>query len=73
VEGAVPVSAVVDGDGDAGAVFVVEGGHARRRQVRIAFLAGEKVALTSGLEGVSSVVSDGATRLTDGAAVRVGE
>lgn len=71
VAGSVPLEAVVDGDGDSGAVYVIEGGRAHRRPVRIAFLAGDRAALASGVEGVSSVVADGATRVSDGAAVRV--
>jgi hypothetical protein len=39
--------------------------------VRIAFLAGDRVAIASGLEGVAAVVTDGAAYLDDGAAVTV--
>jgi RND family efflux transporter MFP subunit len=69
--GAVPLAAVVDGDGDAGAVFAVEGGRARRVPVSIAFLEGERAVLSGGVDGLVEVVTDGATRLADGARVRV--
>jgi RND family efflux transporter MFP subunit len=72
-EGTVPLSAVVDGDGEAGAVFAVDGGVARRIPVRIALLLGERAVVASGLAGVDRVVTDGAPQLSDGARVRVVE
>ncbi|HEY6100916.1 MAG TPA: efflux RND transporter periplasmic adaptor subunit [Anaeromyxobacter sp.] len=69
--GAVPLAAVVAGDGAAGAVFAVEGGRARRVPVSIAFLDGDRAVLAGGVEAVEAVVTDGATRLSDGARVRV--
>lgn len=71
--GAVPLAAVVDGDGETGAVFTVEAGRARRVPVRIAFLQGDRAVLAGGVEGVGRVVTDGAPRLADGRAVRVVE
>jgi RND family efflux transporter MFP subunit len=71
--GAVPLNAVVDGDGEAGAVFTVEDGRAHRVPVRIAFLQGERAVLAAGVEGVERVVAEGAARLTDGARVAVAE
>ena len=72
-EGAVPLAALVDGDGEAGAVFTVEQGVARRRPVRIAFLHGDRAVLSSGLAGVGAVVTDGAPRLAQGTRVKVVE
>jgi RND family efflux transporter MFP subunit len=69
--GAVPLAAVVGGDGATGAVFSVDGGRARRVPVVIAFLDGERAVLSRGVERLGAVVTDGADRLTDGAAVRV--
>lgn len=69
--GAVPLAAVVSGDGDSGAVFTVKDGRARRVPVSIAFLDGDRAVLVGGLEEVPSVVTDGATRLADGVPVRV--
>jgi hypothetical protein len=71
--GSVPLAAVVDGDGEAGAVFTVERGVARRVPVRIAFLLEDRAVLAAGLDGVGRVVADGAARLADGALVRVVE
>jgi membrane fusion protein, multidrug efflux system len=69
--GAVPIAAVVDGNGDAGAVFTVDGGLARRVPVRIAFIRGADVVLDAGVEQIGRVVTDGVTRLRDGLRVRV--
>jgi membrane fusion protein, multidrug efflux system len=71
--GAVPLGALVDGDGELGVVFTVDGGRARRVPVRIAFLQGDRAVLSDGLQGVSRVVSEGAPRLADGTRVRVVE
>jgi RND family efflux transporter MFP subunit len=71
--GAVPLGAVVDGDGEQGAVFTVTDGVARRVPVRIAFLQGDRAVLAGGLEGIGRVVSDGAPRLADGTRVKVVE
>jgi len=68
----VPVDALLEADGDRATVFTVsaDGRRAVRRTVQIAFLAGDSVAV-SGLDGVRSVVTDGAAYLNDGDAVRV--
>lgn len=71
--GAVPLAAVVDGDGAAGAVFVVSGGVAHRLPVRISLLQGDRAVLASGVAGVDRVVAVGAPRLTEGARVVVVE
>ncbi|MBI5069306.1 MAG: efflux RND transporter periplasmic adaptor subunit [Deltaproteobacteria bacterium] len=70
-QGTVPLAALRDGDGESGAVFALEGDRARRVPVRIAFLAGDRAALSGGLDGVEKVVTDGADRLADGARVRL--
>ncbi len=69
----VPIDAVLEADGSRATVFTLsaDGTHAERRAVRIAFLAGDRVAVVSGLEGARSVVTDGAAYLDDGSAVKV--
>ncbi len=61
-----PIAAVIEADGDRGAVFVLEDGVARRRAVRIAFIAPESVAIAEGLKVGETVVTDGALYLEDG-------
>ncbi|HKW41771.1 MAG TPA: hypothetical protein VJN39_11035, partial [Gemmatimonadales bacterium] len=69
----VPIEAVLEADGAHATVFTVsaDGGRAERRTVTIGFLAGDRVAVLSGLEGARAVVTDGGAYLDDGAAVRV--
>lgn len=69
----VPIDAVLEANGSTATVFTLaaDGLHAERRSVRIAFLAGDRVAVASGLDGVTRVVTDGAAYLDDGIAVRV--
>ena len=69
----IPIEAVLEADGAHAVVFALsaDGRRAERRQVSIAFLSGERVAVAAGLDGVRAVVTDGAGYLDDGAAVRV--
>lgn len=69
--GAVPLAALREGDGASGVIYALDGERARRVPVRIAFLTGDRVALSGGLDGVERVVTDGADKLTDGARVRL--
>ncbi len=66
-----PVAAVIEADGDQAAVFVVEGGAARRRPVSIAFIAPTAVAIASGLTAGETVVTDGALYLEDGEKIQL--
>ncbi len=61
-----PIAAVIEADGDRAAVFVLEDGLARRRAVRIAFIAPAAVAIAEGLKVGETVVTDGALYLEDG-------
>jgi RND family efflux transporter MFP subunit len=67
----VPLAALVDGDGAAAAVYVVEGERAKRVPVRVSFFAQDRAALSNELPQVESVVELGATRLEDGSLVRI--
>ena len=69
----VPVEAVLEADGSRASVFALapDGRHALRRTVTIGFLAGDRVAVLAGLEGVTQVVTDGAAYLDSGSVVRV--
>jgi RND family efflux transporter MFP subunit len=69
----VPIEAVIEGDGDHATVFALgtDGKTVRRTAVTVAFIRDGHVAIRSGLEGVTSVITDGAAYLTDGAAVKV--
>lgn len=69
----VPIGAIVEGQGRAARVFVLDKEHARRRDVDVAFIEGEHVALASGLEVGEQVVTDGASYLEDGERVAVAQ
>ncbi|MEO8444223.1 MAG: efflux RND transporter periplasmic adaptor subunit [Gammaproteobacteria bacterium] len=66
-----PIAAVIEADGDRGAVFVVRDGVAHRRAVRIAFIAPTSVAIAEGLEAGEFVATDGALYLQDGEQVQI--
>src|SRR5690606_37413046 len=67
----VPVGALIEGDGDRASVFVLESGRAKRRDVQVAFIEGETVALTQGINVGEQIITDGALYLEDGEAVSV--
>ena len=67
----VPMAALVEGDGDHASVFVIDGGKALRRDVRVAFITADSIALESGLATGEVVVTDGALFLENGEAVEV--
>ena len=67
----VPMAALVEGDGDRASVFVVRGDKAERREVRVAFITADSIALESGLVSGETVVTDGALYLENGQRVEV--
>jgi len=67
----VPMAALVEGDGDRASVFVVDEGKAQRRDVRVAFITADSIALESGLASGEAVVTDGALFLENGEAVEI--
>jgi RND family efflux transporter MFP subunit len=69
----VPISAIVEGNGNKASVFVLDQDRARRRDVDVAFIADDTVALASGVESGTRIVTDGALYLEDGEQVIVQE
>jgi RND family efflux transporter MFP subunit len=67
----VPMGAVIEADGDRAAVYVADGGVARRRAVRVAFIAPEAVAVAEGLRPGDTVVTDGSLYLEDGERIEI--
>ncbi len=69
----VPVGALLEADADSATVFVLvaDGARVERRRSQVAFLDGAQVALSGGVKAGDRVVIEGATRLVDGARVRV--
>lgn len=76
----IPIGAIIEGRGNDAHVFVLEpdtkdtaNAQARRREVRIAFIEGEHVALAEGLSAGEQVITDGAAYLEDGETVHVAD
>ncbi len=69
----VPISAIVEGDGRTARLFVLDKDRARRRDVEVAFIEGENVALVTGVEAGEQVITDGAQYLEDGEQVAIAE
>jgi len=69
----VPLTAIVEANGASATVYVHDAGAgvARRRQVTIGSIDGERVIVVAGLAAGEQVITDGAAWLTDGRAVRV--
>jgi RND family efflux transporter MFP subunit len=67
----VPMAALVEGDGDRASVFVYRDGKAQRRDVRVAFITADSIALESGLKAGEPVITDGALYLENGEAVEI--
>lgn len=69
----IPVSALVEADGPAATVYVLDAKAtaARRKQVTVGAIVGDRVIVSAGLEPGERVITDGAAWLTDGRAVRV--
>jgi RND family efflux transporter MFP subunit len=69
----VPIQSILEADGATATVYTLtdDGRRARRLPVTVGFIQGERVAVSGGLDGVGSVVTDGAAYLGDGAAVKV--
>ena len=69
----VPLTAIVEANGASATVYVHDAaaGVARRRQVTVGSIDGERVIVIAGLAAGEQVITDGAAWLTDGRAVRV--
>lgn len=67
----VPIASIVEGDGRKASVFVLDKDRVRRRDVEVAFIEKDAVALGSGIAPGEQVVTDGALYLEDGERVAV--
>jgi RND family efflux transporter MFP subunit len=67
----VPIGAIIEANADQATVFVAADGVARRRQVEVAFISDDAVALTRGVNSGESVITDGALYLEDGERVSI--
>jgi multidrug efflux system membrane fusion protein len=69
----IPIEAMVEAEGQEGSVFTVDEATQKARKIpmTIGFLFDDKVAVASGLEGISQVVTEGAPYLIDGTHVKI--
>jgi membrane fusion protein, multidrug efflux system len=67
----VPVGAVLEGHQDRARLFVVEGGIAHSREVQVAFITADQVALRGGVKAGEQVISVGAPYVEDGGQVAI--
>lgn len=62
----IPIEALVKSNGQNAEIFTIVDGKAKKVEVRISKLLGDKVAVSAGLENVAIVVTTGAMYLEDG-------
>jgi multidrug efflux pump subunit AcrA (membrane-fusion protein) len=62
----IPIEALVSSNGRTGVVYIPNNGKAEKRVVQIQEFEGESVAIQSGLEGVTEVITAGSGFLEDG-------
>ncbi len=69
----IPIEALTEGDGKTGYVYLLNKGDTTvsKRKVTIAYVENDKVAISSGLEDVSNVITDGVSYLTEDAKVKL--
>ena len=67
----IPVEALVSSNGRTGVVYIPKDNKAEKRTVRIQEFHGEEVAILSGLEGVTEVITAGSGFLEDGDAIAI--
>jgi len=69
----IPASALAEGDGNTGFVYTLNDDKrsVKKLPVRIAYLQGDLIAISSGLENVQEVITDGAGYLTEKSVVKL--
>lgn len=69
----IPIEAILEADGAQATVYALsaDGTRAERRRVTVAFIDGDRVAVSRGLEGAAAVLTEGAAYVDEGSVVRV--
>ncbi|RMH72544.1 MAG: efflux RND transporter periplasmic adaptor subunit, partial [Gemmatimonadetes bacterium] len=69
----IPVESLIEGDAAQGFVFAVDENRqtVRKLPIRMAYLFERHLAVSTGLEGIGQVVTEGAPYLSDGSIVQV--
>ena len=66
----IPIDALVRTDGKKADIFTIDNGKAKKIEVEIEKISGDKVSVKSGLEGIGKVVTIGAVYLEEGEKIR---
>lgn len=66
----IPIDALVRTDGRKAEIFTIDNGKAKKIEVEIEKISGDKVTVTSGLDGIEKVVTIGAIYLEEGEKIR---
>ena len=71
----IPVEALAEADTKTGYVYVLNADQktVTKKKIQIAFVDKDKVAVRSGLENISAVITDGVSYLTENALVKVAQ
>jgi len=67
----IPIEAIVEGNGNEASVYVIENGKARKLPIQLAGVDNVSAFITSGLAGISQVITDGSAYLVEGSKVKV--
>ncbi|WP_439585304.1 efflux RND transporter periplasmic adaptor subunit [Dyadobacter bucti] len=67
----IPVDALIEGENDSAFVFVARGNMAQKKQVKIAYLEGDKAFILSGVDASSKVIREGSAYLADGSVIKI--
>jgi membrane fusion protein, multidrug efflux system len=68
---AIPIDAIIEGNGNHASVFVAEQGKARKIEVETAAIQDGKVLIANGLQEGQQVITDGSAYLTNGINIKV--
>lgn len=68
---AIPIDAVIEGNGNDAFVYTTNGNKAKRLSIKVAYFDNNKAFVANGLNGVTEVIVDGSAYLIDGAAIKI--
>jgi RND family efflux transporter MFP subunit len=67
----IPVDALIEGDNDTAFVFVANGNKAQKKQVKVAYLEGDKAFILSGVDAGARVIREGSAYLAEGSDIKI--
>jgi RND family efflux transporter MFP subunit len=67
----IPLDALIEGENDTAFVFVADGSKAHKKQVKIAYLEGDKAFILSGVDAGAKVIREGSAYLAEGSDIKI--